>query len=160
MAATSLLFGNFIALYNYMIGCAKRGHWELIKYVFLIPFYWLAISYAAVVALIQLVTKPHYWEKTLHGLTLTKSKKTNSLLSRRRGRLMQQLVEKVGNTWNAGGVMVLANIFGNFMNFLYNAYLSRRLDVTSFGDIALFSSFFYLTSVPISGLSRSFSHST
>lgn len=129
MAVTSLLFGNFIALYNYMIGCAKRGHWELIKYVFLIPFYWLAISYAAVVALIQLVTKPHYWEKTLHGLTISKSKKANTVLSRRRGRLMQQLVDKVSNTWSAGGVMVLANIFGNFMNFLYNAYLSRRLDI-------------------------------
>ena len=160
MAVTSLLFGNFIALYNYMIGCAKRGHYELIKYVFLIPLYWLAISYAALVALIQLVTKPHYWEKTLHGLTLKKSKKTTSFQSVRRGKLIQSIVDRVSLTYSAGGVMVLANVFGNFMNFLYNAYLSRRLDVTAFGDIALFSSFFYLTSVPISGLSRSFTHTT
>ncbi len=160
MAVTSLLFGNFIALYNYMIGCAKRGHYELIKYVFLIPLYWLAISYAAAVAMIQLVTKPHYWEKTLHGLTLNKPKKSTSYQGIKRGKLLQSVVDRVSATWSAGGVMVLANVFGNFMNFLYNAYLSRRLDVTSFGDIALFSSFFYLTSVPISGLSRSFSHTT
>jgi hypothetical protein len=24
-----------------MIGCAKRGHWDLIKYTFFMLFYWL-----------------------------------------------------------------------------------------------------------------------
>ena len=49
-----------------MIGCAKRGHWELIKYVFLIPIYWLMVSISAFMALIQLIFKPHYWEKILY----------------------------------------------------------------------------------------------
>lgn len=164
MAVTSLLLGNFIALYNYMIGCAKRGHWELIKYVLLIPLYWLAISYAAAVALVQLITKPHYWEKTLHGLTkpnkakLSTPKKSNS--NALRGKSVQLMVDRLTGIWHSGGVMVFASVFGNFMNFLYNAYISRRVDITTFGDISLFSSFFYLTSIPVSGLSRTLSHTT
>jgi hypothetical protein len=66
----SLLFGNFMYLYNYMVGAAKRKQWTLIKYIFLIPFYWLMMSVAAGIAFFQLITKPHYWEKTKHGLHL------------------------------------------------------------------------------------------
>ncbi len=33
------------------------------------PFYWLLHSIASYKALIQLITKPHYWEKTNHGVT-------------------------------------------------------------------------------------------
>jgi hypothetical protein len=55
-----------------MIGCAKHGHHELIKYVFLIPFYWLAMSVAAWIALYKLVVAPHHWSKTKHGLHLAK----------------------------------------------------------------------------------------
>jgi len=70
IACFSLVVGNFAYIYNYMIGCAARGHWDLIKFVFFIPFYWFIMSIAAVVALWQLITKPHYWEKTNHGLHL------------------------------------------------------------------------------------------
>src|SRR3989337_845730 len=51
MAVFSLVFGNFLCIYYYMIGCAKREHWGLIKYIFLIPAYWLMASIAAFVAL-------------------------------------------------------------------------------------------------------------
>lgn len=77
MAASSLLFGNFMFLYYYMIGVAKRSNWPLMKYVFFIPFYWLWTSVAAVIGLHQLITKPHYWEKTNHGLH--KAKVENSV---------------------------------------------------------------------------------
>lgn len=70
MAVFSLVFGNFFYIYNYMIGCAKREQWDIIKYAFLVPFYWLMISMAAWKALIQLIYKPHYWEKTVHGFHL------------------------------------------------------------------------------------------
>ncbi len=70
MALTSLVFGNFLFLYYYMIGVAKKGQWNLMKFVFLIPFYWLMISVAAGIALYQLLFKPHYWEKTVHGFHL------------------------------------------------------------------------------------------
>lgn len=53
-----------------MIGLARKEKWELIKYVYIIPLYWLLASIAAFIAFYQLITKPHYWEKTLHGLHL------------------------------------------------------------------------------------------
>lgn len=69
-AVFSLVFGNFLFLFYYMIACAKRNQWSLIKYVYLIPLYWAMMSYAALIALYQLFFKPHYWEKTIHGLYL------------------------------------------------------------------------------------------
>jgi glycosyltransferase XagB len=68
IAVTSLIFGNFLYLYNYMIGLAKRENWSVIKYVYLVPFYWVLMSVAAFIAFYQLFFKPHYWEKTTHGL--------------------------------------------------------------------------------------------
>lgn len=73
MAVFSLVVGNFFYIYHYMIGCAKREQWDIIKYAFLVPFYWLLISIAAWKALIQLILKPHYWEKTTHGAHLQES---------------------------------------------------------------------------------------
>ncbi|MBI3954760.1 glycosyltransferase [Candidatus Collierbacteria bacterium] len=81
MAGSSLVFGNFMYLYHYMIGCAKRQHWGLIKYVYLVPFYWLLMSIAALIALIQLIFKPHFWEKTHHGLHLAESEASEKEVS-------------------------------------------------------------------------------
>ena len=80
MAAISLVFGNFLYIYYYMIGCAKRKHFWLIKYVFFVPFYWVMVSIAATIAAYQLFVKPHYWEKTNHGLHLVTSKWVDSVL--------------------------------------------------------------------------------
>lgn len=72
IAASAFVFGNFLYLYSYMIGVAKRKQWELVKYIFLVPFYWLLASISAGIAFYQLIFKPHYWEKTIHGLHLPK----------------------------------------------------------------------------------------
>lgn len=69
-AAASLIFGNFFYVYTYLIGCIKRKHYSLMKWALLTPFYWGLMSVAASIALVQLVFKPHYWEKTQHGLHL------------------------------------------------------------------------------------------
>lgn len=74
MAAFSLVLGNFLYLYYYMIGCAKRGYDDIMKYVFLVPLYWLAMSIAAWKALWQVIVNPHYWHKTKHGLHLNSEK--------------------------------------------------------------------------------------
>jgi glycosyltransferase XagB len=74
IAVFSLIFGNFLYVYYYMIGCAKRDQWDLIKYVFLVPIYWLMMSVASWKALWQLIFKPHYWEKTVHGFHLENEK--------------------------------------------------------------------------------------
>lgn len=70
MALFSLVLGNFLYVYYYMIGCAKREHDDIIKYVFIVPIYWLFMSAAAWKALYGMITKPHYWAKTKHGLHL------------------------------------------------------------------------------------------
>jgi cellulose synthase/poly-beta-1,6-N-acetylglucosamine synthase-like glycosyltransferase len=74
MGVFSLLVGNFLYMYYYMIGCAKHGHHELVKYVILVPFYWLAMSAAAWVAFYKLIVAPHQWSKTRHGLHLQNKK--------------------------------------------------------------------------------------
>lgn len=70
IAMTSLIFGNALYLFCYLIACVKTEHWSLIKYMYLIPFYWILISIAGFIALYQLIFKPFYWEKTIHGLHL------------------------------------------------------------------------------------------
>ena len=69
----TLVIGNFIFAYMYMIGVAERHQWSLVKYGFLTPFYWLMISAAAYYALWELIKRPFYWHKTKHGLHLKTS---------------------------------------------------------------------------------------
>ena len=70
MGVIALFLGNFLYLYYYLLGCVRHGHHDLAKYVFLIPFYWLLMSAAAWVALYKLLTAPHHWSKTKHGIHL------------------------------------------------------------------------------------------
>jgi hypothetical protein len=74
MGVFSFVSGNFLYLYYYMIACAKRGYYDLIKYVFLVPFYWLMMSFASWRAVWEMAVKPHYWAKTVHGLHLSSVK--------------------------------------------------------------------------------------
>jgi cellulose synthase/poly-beta-1,6-N-acetylglucosamine synthase-like glycosyltransferase len=73
MGVFSFVIGNFLYMYYYMIGCVRHGHFSLVKYVFFVPIYWLAMSTAAWVAIYKFLTKPHHWFKTQHGLHLQKS---------------------------------------------------------------------------------------
>lgn len=145
MAAFSLIFGNFMYIYNYMIGIAKRRQWNLIKFVYLIPFYWLMASTAAAIALYQLIVKPHYWEKTIHGFHIASAPVVAS--NARSGVV-------------TGGALILASVFANLLNFAYNAYLGRRVSVEDFGLIALVGSFFYLSTIPVGGLAKTITHRT
>jgi cellulose synthase/poly-beta-1,6-N-acetylglucosamine synthase-like glycosyltransferase len=70
----------FLALFNLVAGYTAslilgwftvgrfRGG-ALRPHLVFIPLYWLLVSAAAYRALYQLVTRPHYWEKTEHGVT-------------------------------------------------------------------------------------------
>jgi glycosyltransferase XagB len=66
--AFCLLFGNFAFVYINVAGALRRGYYGMVKYALLTPLYWGLYSIAAWKALWQLITKPHYWEKTKHGL--------------------------------------------------------------------------------------------
>jgi len=67
-ATLALFAGNFAFAYVAMAGCLKRGFYGGVKYALFMPLYWALMTVAAFHALYQLVTKPHYWEKTEHGL--------------------------------------------------------------------------------------------
>ena len=69
MSLFNLLVGNCLMIYVSMMGAFKRRNYALVLWALLNPVYWLLHSAAAYKALWQLVTKPHYWEKTVHGLS-------------------------------------------------------------------------------------------
>ena len=168
MAGFSLVFGNFLFMYYYMIGVAKREQWSLMKFVFLVPLYWLMVSWAGFIALYQLIVKPHYWEKTIHGLHLNKAleKVAASTVIKHEEPFIQEkkvldtkpkprwLQSLIGNKHIiiSGSVLICTIVFSNVVNFIYNAYLGRRISVEDFGIISLFGSFSYIIYIPIYAL--------
>ncbi|MFD1720614.1 glycosyltransferase [Amnibacterium endophyticum] len=65
----NFVLGNSLMIYLSMMGPYKRGNFNLVLWSLLNPVYWVLHSIASYKALWQLVTRPHYWEKTAHGLT-------------------------------------------------------------------------------------------
>lgn len=65
----NLGIGSTLMIYVSMMGALKRGRHDLVLWGLANPGYWLLHSVAAYKGLWQLITKPHYWEKTVHGLT-------------------------------------------------------------------------------------------
>ena len=68
IAAGQLLIGNFLHVYLFIVGLGRRQYWDVIPAMLIVPAYWLLMSVAGWKGLIQLFTKPFYWEKTEHGL--------------------------------------------------------------------------------------------
>jgi cellulose synthase/poly-beta-1,6-N-acetylglucosamine synthase-like glycosyltransferase len=64
----NLLIGNFVFIYLNLAGLLRRRYDNLVKWALLSPLYWLLMSIGAWKGLFQLVRRPSYWEKTLHGL--------------------------------------------------------------------------------------------
>lgn len=65
----NLLFGNFLGIYLNMVAVFKRKYYSLLPFAFLNPIYWILQSIASYKSLWQLFSRPHYWEKTDHGIT-------------------------------------------------------------------------------------------
>ncbi len=65
----NLLIGNGLMVYLSMMGAFKRRRYQLVPWAMLNPVYWILHSIAAYKAVWQLITKPHYWEKTAHGIS-------------------------------------------------------------------------------------------
>ncbi len=64
-----VVVGNALMVYLNMMGPYKRGAFWLVGWAILNPVYWLLHSLASYKALWQLITKPHYWQKTEHGMS-------------------------------------------------------------------------------------------
>lgn len=75
MGVLSLIFGNFLYMFYYMIGLAKRQQYSLVKYAFFVPLYWLGTSGAAFVSIWKFIADPFHWSKTKHGLHLKREEK-------------------------------------------------------------------------------------
>ncbi|WP_234983301.1 glycosyltransferase [Demequina sp. NBRC 110053] len=65
----NFLIGNGLIIYLNMMGPFKRGAFWLVPWALLNPLYWVLHSIAAYKGLGQLIVRPHYWEKTEHGLS-------------------------------------------------------------------------------------------
>jgi glycosyltransferase XagB len=65
----NLLVGNALMIYVSMMGAFLRKRYGLVPWALLNPVYWLLHSVASYKALWQLITRPHYWEKTTHGIS-------------------------------------------------------------------------------------------
>jgi len=68
LAAVSWVLGNFLIIYLNVATLYVVGQDDFLVAALLSPLYWVVMSVAAVRAALQLVTDPHYWEKTVHGL--------------------------------------------------------------------------------------------
>ncbi|BBY80581.1 glycosyltransferase [Mycolicibacterium pulveris] len=63
------LIGAPLSVYSGLIVTKELGKPHLWPAALLTPLYWLLQAVAAVKAIYQLVFRPHFWEKTVHGLT-------------------------------------------------------------------------------------------
>jgi cellulose synthase/poly-beta-1,6-N-acetylglucosamine synthase-like glycosyltransferase len=75
------VMGNFFFIYSSVVGMYfvindmeaknRKGvlSYSLVKWVVLLPFYWLLMSVASYKALFELIIRPSHWEKTEHGLS-------------------------------------------------------------------------------------------
>lgn len=163
-----LVFGNFLYLYFYMVGSLRRKQYGLIKYAFLVPLYWLFMSVAAWQALYEIIKKPHYWAKTVHGLHLKKEnsktqsnlwKEAAALESINRGSIFSGLQTKVSSFMKSqlpgGGFYVAALLLSNFFNFLFSAILGRRLSLEDFATVTLFNTILSILGIVFGAISSS-----
>ncbi len=66
MAALCLFAGNFVFAYTTAIACVQAGMGRLAAYGLAMPAYWVLHSIGAWKGFLQLITRPHHWEKTTH----------------------------------------------------------------------------------------------
>lgn len=64
----AIVLGYLTSMMVGLAGLARRGLLHASGVLLLMPFYWVCLSIAAWRALGQLLTEPHRWEKTEHGL--------------------------------------------------------------------------------------------
>lgn len=71
MALTLAFAGTFALMMAPVLGALRRNAFRLLRWLPLLPFYYLLVSVAAWLALVEYVRAPHRWNKTEHGLART-----------------------------------------------------------------------------------------
>ncbi|WP_258934950.1 hypothetical protein [Nesterenkonia pannonica] len=69
LGMVNFFVGSALMVHLTMMGPYRRGTFTMVPWALLNPLYWVLHSIASYKALWQLLTRPHYWEKTAHGLT-------------------------------------------------------------------------------------------
>lgn len=186
IAAFSLIFGNFLFFYYYFIGLAKRKQWDLMFSALFIPIYWIMISISGWIALYQLLFKPHYWEKTIHGLHLGKAEEiveaekeviieieTPSLPKSRRilpaffdfiasFPYSAKIYPVINKPLMTSFILAGATLSAHVINLLFTIYLFRTdtVSLETISLISLISSFLFLSSIFTSALYAVMSYKT
>ena len=62
------MVGTYFVIRDCALKKQQPFSYGMIRYALLTPLYWVFMSMAAYKALFQLIVKPFYWEKTIHGL--------------------------------------------------------------------------------------------
>ena len=70
LASVAMLLANFLFILIALIACRQRRNRDLWTTALASPIYWLLASVASWKGFVQLVTRPHYWEKTTHGQSI------------------------------------------------------------------------------------------
>ncbi len=76
-----LISGYSLSILAGMIAAKRRGRLSLVAHTLTMPAYWMLISVAAVKAVFQLLRRPFYWEKTVHGLSRMAPPSNQSIIS-------------------------------------------------------------------------------
>ncbi len=63
------LFGYTVAVFAALTASALSGRLSHMRAAMTMPFYWPLASIAAYRALWELITRPHHWSKTRHGVS-------------------------------------------------------------------------------------------
>ena len=74
IGAICLYIGNFVFTYVNIAGAMRRKYYDMVRVTLFSPAYWALMSIGAWKGFIQLLTKPHFWEKTIHGLNVEENK--------------------------------------------------------------------------------------
>ncbi len=70
-AVTVFVAGLLAMMLPAALGCVRRGWWDLLAWVPLLPVHFLLVSLGAWLGLIEFVTAPQRWNKTEHGQSRT-----------------------------------------------------------------------------------------
>ncbi len=63
-----MIVGNMSLFYSWLVSARLVGCRDLVVASLLVPIYWALMSLAVTKAVVQLVSAPSFWEKTVHGL--------------------------------------------------------------------------------------------
>ena len=68
LAIVNLVVVNGIVMWLNLFACSYEQRSKLVWWAFMNPLYWMLHSTASYMALYELIVKPHFWQKTNHGL--------------------------------------------------------------------------------------------